>query len=75
MPFQRWTPARGSRTQRVHFGEGGAPRFRVEQTGSTFATGALRAGTAYTWRVDTVTADGVKPGPVWTFVTKGATRP
>jgi unsaturated rhamnogalacturonyl hydrolase len=62
-----WTPARNAREQRIHFGKTNPPRFRVEQGEATFATGALEPGATYFWRVDSVTADGIVPGPVWLF--------
>lgn len=64
----RWIPGRNARRQRVHFGETGEPAFRVEQDGSTFATGPLAEGRTYHWRVDTVTAAGLVKGHAWSFV-------
>lgn len=64
----RWTPGRNARAQRVFFGAGARPPLRATQAKRTFATGPLRAGTTYSWRVDSVTPGGVVPGPAWSFV-------
>jgi unsaturated rhamnogalacturonyl hydrolase len=63
----RWTSGRDAHTQRVHFGTTNPPEFRVEQNGTTYETGPLKAGTTYYWRIDAVTADGIVAGPVWSF--------
>lgn len=62
-----WTPGRNARAQRVHFGKTNPPEFRAEYSATTFATGALEAGAMYYWRVDTVTADGIVSGQLWSF--------
>jgi len=62
-----WTPGRDARAQRVYFGATNPPPFRAEQFETTYATGALKAGATYFWRVDTVIADGIVAGPVWSF--------
>ncbi|HXH92294.1 MAG TPA: pectinesterase family protein, partial [Thermoanaerobaculia bacterium] len=62
-----WTPGRDARAHRVYFGATNPPPFRAEQTETTYATGGLKGGATYFWRVDTVTADGIVPGPVWSF--------
>jgi len=62
-----WTPGRNARAQRLYFGTVNPPEFRVEQRETTYATGSLKEGATYYWRVDAVTADGVVPGQVWSF--------
>lgn len=63
----RWTPGRNARALRVHFGKSNPPEFRVEQAGTTYAAGALEPGATYYWRIDTVTADGIIAGQLWSF--------
>jgi rhamnogalacturonyl hydrolase YesR/beta-xylosidase/lysophospholipase L1-like esterase len=58
----RWTPGRNARAQRVTF-DGKVH----EQEGTSFNTGPLEPGKTYSWHVDTITADGVIAGPVWSF--------
>jgi unsaturated rhamnogalacturonyl hydrolase len=63
----RWTPGRDARAQRVYLGTTNPPPFRAEQSETMYATGALKGGATYYWRVDAVTADGIVAGPVWSF--------
>ena len=63
----RWTPGRNASAQRIHFGTSEWPEFRGEQTGNSYETGPLQAGTIYHWRVDTVTSNGIVAGPAWSF--------
>lgn len=63
----QWTAGRNALVQRVHFGRADAPEFRVEQSATKFATGPLQPGETYTWRIDSVTPNGIVPGPVWSF--------
>ena len=63
----RWTSGRDARAQRVYFGTTNPPPFRAEQNETTYTTGGLKAGSTYYWRVDAVTADGIVPGPLWSF--------
>ncbi|HEX9460859.1 MAG TPA: pectinesterase family protein [Thermoanaerobaculia bacterium] len=63
----RWTSGRDARAQRLYFGTTNPPPFRAEQDNTTYATGSLKGGSTYYWRVDAVTADGVVAGPVWSF--------
>src|SRR5213075_2415737 len=57
----RWTPGRNARAQRVYFGW----QFRGEH--DEYDTGPLEPGKTYQWRVDTVTADSIVEGPLWSF--------
>jgi len=63
----RWTSGRDARAQRVYFGTTNPPPFRAEQNETTYTTGGLKAGSTYYWRIDEVTADGIVPGPLWSF--------
>jgi unsaturated rhamnogalacturonyl hydrolase len=63
----RWTPGRDARAQRVYFGTMNPPPFRAEQNETTYATGGLKGGATYYWRVDAMTPDGIVAGPVWSF--------
>jgi unsaturated rhamnogalacturonyl hydrolase len=63
----RWTPGRDARAQRVYLGTTNPPPFRAEQSETTYATGALKGGATYYWRVDAVTPNGIVAGPIWSF--------
>jgi rhamnogalacturonyl hydrolase YesR/beta-xylosidase/lysophospholipase L1-like esterase len=63
----RWTPGRNALAHRVHFGAGDAPEFRVEQRMTKFETGPLQPGQKYTWRIDSVTPQGIVTGHAWSF--------
>jgi len=63
----RWTPGRNARRERVYFGEADPPPLRATQAARTFATGPLRDGATYHWRVDSVTPLGVVKGAPWSF--------
>jgi hypothetical protein len=59
-------------THDVYFGTDSTPdagEFQGNQAGTTFAPGALSAGTTYYWRVDQVNAQGTTTGDVWSFTT------
>jgi PelA/Pel-15E family pectate lyase len=70
----RWTPGRNAISHNVYFGTGNPPRFRGNQSGTTFDPGPLDTATTYVWRVDTVTPGGVVQGPTWTFMTAATVR-
>jgi pectinesterase len=65
----RWIGGRNATKHRLSLGPTNPPPFRQELTATQFDAGALRANTAYYWRVDTVTPSGIIPGPVWRFTT------
>jgi len=70
----RWTPGRNAISHNVYFGTSHPPRFRGNQSGTTFDPGPLDTATTYFWRVDSVTPGGVVQGPTWTFMTASTAR-
>ena len=59
----------------VYFGATNPPPFQVRVGRPSFVLETLSAGATYSWRVDVVTAGGVKPGQVRRFTTtRAATR-
>jgi PelA/Pel-15E family pectate lyase len=70
----RWTPGRNAISHNVYFGTGNPPRFRANQSGTSFDPGPLDTATTYYWRVDSITPGGVVQGPVWTFMTSATVR-
>lgn len=72
-----WAPARQATAYEVRLGaaNGGEPRLVARLTGTTYDTGPLLPGTAYSWRVDAIGPGGSVPGETWTFTTaRQATR-
>ncbi|MCP3915638.1 MAG: sulfatase-like hydrolase/transferase [bacterium] len=77
-PVLVWTPDPGTVSQRVHFGRRGELQpasLDLTATETTFAPGALEAGVAYEWRIDTQDANGATEGTVWSFTTDAAGLP
>ncbi|MDA3924074.1 MAG: GDSL-type esterase/lipase family protein [Kiritimatiellae bacterium] len=68
-----WTPGIGSLSHDVYFSTGSTPAFIGNQVGTSYTPGVLNEGTAYSWRIDEVTASGTVTGLVWTFTTDGDT--
>jgi autotransporter-associated beta strand protein len=79
-PSLRWTPVSACHGQDVYFGTDPAavanattasPQSMGRQDGASFALPVeLPPGTAFYWRVDQVSREGVViPGPVWSFTT------
>jgi PelA/Pel-15E family pectate lyase len=71
----RWIAGRNATAHRVHFGVDDALPLVGRPSEARFDAGRLRAGTAYRWRVDEVTAAGIVEGPTWTFTTDPASQP
>jgi hypothetical protein len=70
-----WSGGAGATSYDVYFGTDSTPdstEFRGNQAGTSFAPGALAAGTTYYWRVDSVNATGTTTGDVWSFSTAPA---
>jgi PelA/Pel-15E family pectate lyase len=70
----RWTPGRNAISHNVYFGTSNPPRFRTNQSETSFDPGPLDTATTYYWRVDSVTPGGLVQGPVWTFMTASTVR-
>jgi len=70
----RWTPGRNAISHNVYFGTSNPPRFRGNQSGTSFDPGPLDTATTYFWRVDSVTPGGLVQGPMWTFMTAATVR-
>lgn len=67
--------ARDARAYRVHFGTAKEPPLCAERAATFYETGRLVPGRTYRWRVDAVTAHGVRRGPEWEFTTVRAGEP
>jgi hypothetical protein len=65
-----WAAAAGATSYNVYFRRNGTD-FAVSlgQTGLSYALPGLLHGYGYTWRVDSVNADGVTTGVAWDFST------
>ncbi len=64
-----WPAVDGATAYEVSFGSGDKPAFQCRVEKPTFLLDTLSTGKSYTWRVDAVTAAGVKPGEVHHFKT------
>lgn len=64
-----WPAVEGATAYDVYFGTGDALVLQCRVAPPRFVLETLRAGTAYRWRVDAVTAEGVRPGAVRSFTT------
>ncbi len=64
----KWKAGRNATAQRLYFDTVNPPQLRAELHGTEHRA-ALAPATTYYWRADTVTADGIVTGPVWTFRT------
>lgn len=68
----RWLPATSAESQEIFFGTdpNQLPAFALRPPmADHFNAGTLAEGTTYYWRVDSINANGVTPGPVWSFKT------
>jgi hypothetical protein len=67
-----WTAARAADTQRLYVGEAADSMELVAEDpkGNTWSLDRLGFGATRFWRVDTVRAGEVTPGPVWHFATE-----
>jgi len=64
-----WTPGATAVSSDVYFGVGDALDFMGNQVENSFDPGGLKVGRTYSWRIDSIEADGTKHiGDVWTFV-------
>ncbi len=66
----RWLPARGANSYKVFFSTYNPPDFVGEVTKPGYTPGKLNPGTKYYWRIDVITATGIKSGTVWSFQTE-----
>lgn len=67
-----WTAGEAATSHAVYFGQGselGPADLKAVQAGTAYAPGPLDGGTAYFWRVDETTPEGVVTGEVWRFST------
>jgi len=64
-----WTAGSGATSHDVYFGTAATPPFIVNQTGTTYDTGTMSAGTTYYWRIDEKNAGGTTTGVLWSFTT------
>jgi pectin methylesterase-like acyl-CoA thioesterase len=64
-----WAAGAEATSHMVYFGTTNPPEFVGEQTGTSFATGAMLPNTTYYWRVDENDSTGVTTGTVWSFTT------
>ena len=65
-----WAAAVGATSYNVYFKvNGGTFATSIGQTGLSYALPGLIHGYGYTWRVDSVNADGVTTGVGWDFST------
>jgi hypothetical protein len=64
-----WAAGAEATSHRVYFGTSNSPDSVGEQTGTSFATGAMLPNTTYYWRVDENNPAGVTTGTVWSFTT------
>lgn len=67
-----WSAGTSATSNDVYFGTDSTPdagELQGNQTGTSFAPGALAAGTTYFWRVDSVNGAGTTTGDVWSFTT------
>jgi hypothetical protein len=64
-----WAAGAEATSHMVYFGMTNPPEFVGEQTGTSFATGAMLTGTTYYWRVDEKNSAGTTTGTVWSFTT------
>jgi len=69
-----WGAANLASSYRVFFGTTGTLPQVVSQSGTSFATAALAAGTTYRWRIDSVGAGGTTTGVEWSFTTDFAAQ-
>jgi len=67
-----WTAGAGATSHDVYFGTLTSPPFVVNQTGTTYDTGTMNAGTTYYWRINEKNAGGTTTGVVWSFTTAAA---
>jgi pectinesterase len=64
-----WAAGAETTSHMVYFGTTNPPEFVGEQTGTSFATGAMLTDATYYWRVDENNPAGQTIGTVWSFTT------
>jgi pectin methylesterase-like acyl-CoA thioesterase len=66
-----WAAGAEAESHIVYFGTTNPPdpNFAIEQTGTSFATGAMTADINYYWQVDEKNSAGTTTGEVWSFIT------
>jgi len=64
-----WAAGAEATSHMVYFGTTNPPVFVGEQTGMSFATGAMLPDTTYYWAVDENNPSGQTSGTVWSFTT------
>jgi hypothetical protein len=70
-----WAAGAEATSHIVNFGTNNPPDYNTEQTGTSFATGAMLQNTTYYWRVDENNPAGTTVGTVWSFTTYNCTSP
>jgi hypothetical protein len=73
-----WSAGSGATGHDVSFGTNASPgagEFQGNQTGTSFAPGALAYSTTYFWRIDEVNEAGTTAGSVWSFTTEAPPPP
>ena len=64
-----WAAGAEAASHIVYFGTANPPEQVGEQTGTSFATGAMSPDTTYYWQVDENNPSGQTTGTVWSFTT------
>lgn len=65
-----WTSGSGAVAHDVYFGTSFPLPYRGRQTSTAYVPGALEIDRTYYWRIDEVSADGVRTGFTWCFRSK-----
>ncbi len=68
-PVLAWNPSDGARSYDVYFGASAPPRLVANTADTSYATGALSAGSSYYWQVVARNAAGTAASATWSFTT------
>ena len=71
-PLLTWVPGSGAVSHQLYLGTTSPGTYVGNLTDSKFFPALLAKSTQYYWRVDTVTANTVVTGDVWSFTTSGS---